>query len=407
MPQTKAVAILRPRALWEELKELPFSEFCYYAAFACYSLMCGLERTTFEWFLFMPIDVFNVLLEVAALFLLAIKMLIQGSRPVNWLLSFFLVSIGFISWTQSSVGSLFWLALFVVCGKGIRIRPFAAVALLVTSIVLMVTVQFSFAGVIENIGIASGSSTRWALGFQHPNSLGVYALLVGISLSVLRFGKNPAPDIVVLLCISVFCWTVAYSRTASMLAIVQIAILLCFYNAKTKGTRRRLTIVFVAMIVVIAAFSFFAMVAYTPSNALLFKINDLMSGRLYLMHGYYELSPVSLFGFNFEAQAPIFHDEYGRPMFFIVDNAYCHVFLRYGLVPSALFFGGYAFLLRRAVKKKWWNVILFGLVIMAVYGFSESLASRCECNYFLLALGAELLYGSENYRLGVNDSSAQ
>ena len=37
---------------------------------------------------------------------------------------------------------------------------------------------------------------------------------------------------------------------------------------------------------------------------------------------------------------------------------------------------------------------MFGIVLMSVYGLTETLGVRIECNYFLFAIGADLLFSS-------------
>ena len=63
----------------------------------------------------------------------------------------------------------------------------------------------------------------------------------------------------------------------------------------------------------------------------------------------------------------------------------------WGLARLCLYHWVWAVALRM-LRGKRWDALLFGIVLMAVYGFSETLGVRFECNYFLFALGAELLY---------------
>lgn len=66
--------------------------------------------------------------------------------------------------------------------------------------------------------------------------------------------------------------------------------------------------------------------------------------------------------------------------------------MRYGIIPSALFIFGLFSLLIKMVRQNQWDSLLFGIVLMSVYGLTETLGVRIECNYFLFAIGPELLF---------------
>ncbi len=386
-------------AVWR----LPLSEAAYYLAFCLYFISCAFGRTKFTEFLFVPIPTLQSLMQACALMLLFFKFVAQRASFKGWCIAAFVVLVGFATWRQSGEGWLFWCFLFIVCAYGVRLRPLAWAALSLSLAVFLLVVSFAHLGVIENIISTRAGVVRCAMGFAHPNSFGLYLLIICFSFSVLRFGKNPLPDILLIAVTDGLNLAVADSRTCVLLSLVQVFLLLVFYFVRGEASRRFMRKVFIAGVLLVVALSFYFMVAYDPSDSIHFALNSALSGRLRLAHGYYEMQPFTLLGSTFKSFAPIYWDN-GEPYTFVVDNAWCHLALRYGLVPTALLLGGFFAMLFRLCDQKKWNALLFGFVLMSVYGFCETLGIRVECNFFLYALGAELLFTS---RAGVELSGSK
>lgn len=379
------------------LLNIKFDEFLYYLAFAAYYAKCALERTTFIEFLFIPVGVYTTVAQIAVLLLLLFKFAMQRASFKRWVFSAFIVLVCFLSWRQSGVGWLFWAALFIVSSNGVRLQPLAKIVFALSLGTVAITMLFAGCGVIENEAYVRQGEIRYAMGFAHPNTFGLYLLNVCVSFSILRFGKSPLPDIVLIFISVVLNLAIANSRTTVLLSLVQVILLLVFYLAKEETRRKPLRYVIVALAFLVVAASAYFMVCYSPSNPIHLALNEMLSGRLRLAHGYYEMQPLTLFGANYEGFSPIYWEN-GKPYEFIVDNGWCHLILRYGIVPAALLIGGYFALLGKMLKQHRWDALMFGLILMCVYSFSESLGIRIECNFFLYAIGAELIYSNKLIR---------
>lgn len=162
-------------------------------------------------------------------------------------------------------------------------------------------------------------------------------------------------------------------------------------RTQTDRLRKKVLTYFLVAVFIVIIVSAYLMIAYDPSNPIQFELNKLLSGRLRLANGYFEMQPITLFGSDFSGLPPIYWEN-GVPSAFVVDNAWCHLLLRFGLIPAFCFLFGYIAILIKAVRQGWWNSIFFGLVLMSIYGLCETLGIHFECNYFLFAVGAELLY---------------
>ncbi len=367
-------------------------EALYYLAYAVYFVQCALSRTCFTEFLFIPVDVFVSLAQLVVLLLLFSKFVTQRASFKCWAFSAFVVLVGFISWRQSGEGWLFWTALFIVCANGVRLLPLAKITFVLSLVILAITMTFAQLGVIENWVSIRGGMVRYGMGFDQPNALGCYLLNVCVAFSAIRFGKNPAPDLALIGVAAVLNLTIADSRTSALLLLLQAVVLLVFYFVRNEAARSCFRRCFAVAVLLVVATSFYFMAAYTPLNTVHAALNKLLSGRLYLAHGYYGMQPLTLMGSTFEGFAPIYwSSRTGEPVF-CVDNAWCHLVLRYGIVPTVLLLLGYLTLFSKLIVRRKWDALLFGLFMMGIYGFSETVGIRVECNFFLFAVGADLLY---------------
>ena len=372
--------------------DMRVDEVLYYLAYAVYFVQCALSRTYFTEFLFMSVDVFTSFTQLIVLLLLFSKFVMQRTSFRCWAFSALVVLIGFVSWRQSGEGWLFWVTLFIVCANGVKLRPLAKITFVLSLVILFVTMTFAQLEIIENRVLSRNGEDRYCMGFDHPNALGCYLLIACVAFSAMRFGRNPAPDLALIGVAVVLGLAVANSRASALLLMLQAVLLLVFYFVKNKATRSHFRRCFAVALLLVIAVSFYFMVAYTPSNAIHAAFNKLLSGRLYLAHGYYSMQRLTLMGSTFEGFAPIYWSSRTGLAAFCLDNAWCHLVIRYGIVPAALFLLGYLALFFKLIHRRKWDALLFGLLIMGIYGFSETVGIRIECNFFLFAIGADLLY---------------
>lgn len=370
----------------------------YYAAFAVYILMSLIKMTTFHEIFFVPVDIFETFATSIIIVLLAAKMLFQRARLSTWFFVIAISIIGFLSWQNAGEGWLFWLFLFVACGEGVSLYRLAFIALITSVIVVIYTTSCASLGIIENvIKYRPDGTTRYSMGFVHPNSFGLVMLMACTSFSVLRFDKHPAPSIVTLIIAALLSISVADSRTPALLAVLQICLLVIFHSAKTEHSRNLWRKIFLALIFGSVGISIFFMFFYSSTNSLFQSLDALVNGRFGLAHSYYELAPISLLGNDYSNYDPIFYNtEDGTASQFMVDNAYCHIILRYGLLPSLIFFSSFCSLSVLVYRQQRWDALLFGLVVMSLYAIEENMGTMVESNYFLVSAASLVIFRTVN-----------
>lgn len=363
----------------------------YYLAFGLHTVGSFIKLTTFETVFGVPRDTFVSMLHVVILALLIAKFLSQRMSLFGWICSIAIALLGILSMRWSAESWLLWLCLFLVCSDGVELKYLAVSTLVVVAVMFVVTIACCNMGLIPNRVFTRGSSLRPSYGFKHPNYFGSYLLLLCVSVSVLRFGKNPLPDIFMVICAAVVDILLVDSRSTFIALVGQLVLLLIFYFTKQTRMRKILSVIIVVAITVFVICSFYFMVRFNPNDVFQNSLDSLLSGRLRLAHGYYSLQPLTLFGDDFVGFEPIYWEQ-GEPAVFLVDNSYCHLVLRYGIIPTLIALISIFVLLIKQVRDVTWSSLFFGLALMLVYGVCENLGIRVEFNYFLVGIGTELLY---------------
>ena len=384
------------RELFSMIGRLSASESAFYFAYSLYLMLNLFDNTTFEYIFTIPYETFATVCQVGILSLLFIKMLSFRTSLVRWAIALTLVAVGFLSWRFSAEGSTFWLFVFIVCGSGTDIKKLAVTSALTIGIILPIVIAFAVVGEIENVTVMRDSSTvRYAMGFEHPNTLGMYLLLLCSSISVIRFGRNPILDFILLIAVTLFNLAFSESRSMALLGIIQMLLLIVFYKTKRGSARRAMARLFVFGIVAILTASVVLMVVY-EGDGILAWLDSALSGRLYLANTFYEIGGITPLGNDYSSYVGIPWTG-GKIVTFLVDNAYCHFLLRSGIIPFCIFLFGYALLLKQLLSQKRWDALLFGIVLMAIYGFAESYALKAE-NFFLFSMASIVLFPTKEER---------
>lgn len=377
--------------------------FAFYCAYALYFLNSVLSHTVLDTIFQVPVSVIDSLVQVIVLALLAFKFIFQRAKPGSWALAVVAILIFFISWRKSGEGWLFWLAVFVVCGQGVELKSLARLTLFLSVVTILFSITITSTGLAENYLSSRLGTQRYGMGFTNPNYFGCYLLLLCLSFSTLRFGKNPLPDICLLLITTFVNLSLTDSRSSALLSLVAIVALEVFYGVKSTKARKAITVAIVAASIILVGFSLYLMVFFDASVGWQHELDSLFSGRFHLMNSYYEMGPLTLFGKDYSGYAPIYWVR-GKAVSFVVDNAYCHILLRYGIIPFIAFIAAYGILLYRLLKTNRWDALLFGTALMVVFGFSETLGVKVESNFFILAMAPLVVYWKKPD--GASDSGA-
>lgn len=363
----------------------------YYLAFFFYCLNEAVCRTAFDNVLGLDIPTFTRLCNYLVIACFALKILFQRSSFRRGILALLLVVLSVFCWRASGNTLVVWTVLFIVFGKDVEIRPLAAIAFVVYSLTVFLTVICCFSGVVDDITYLRGSSVgaRSSLGFNHPNSFGKCLLEANLAYLTLRFGKINTYDLIApLFSIGVMIFLVD-TRTSAFALLVAASLMLILQRpfAKRMGPSVSLGI---SVAIIVASFYFMA--GYDPGNTLHATLNEALSNRLYYANYFFTGWPLTLFGYDF-ADAPLHLRENQEAIHLIVDNTYSFTLVQFGLLAAILLCVAITLVFLKAKKEGCFNAALCGLAVMVVLGFSETWGVRFDANYFLVAFST-LLYST-------------
>ena len=314
--------------------------------------------------------------------------------------------IGKISTLSSNVAiSLF----FIYALRDIPFKSVAKTSLVVSVLILLFVIVSANMGVITNYLEISGTRVRSYLGFRY--ALYPSILLMNVVAIVLYINKNNIRYWQwLLLSLSVY-WI--YGQTDSRLTFYNSCILLVF-NILIKWFPNMLSKlgnvlnVFKLTFIVNAIISFWITINYLGSNnsfvnSFLFKLNQLLGGRLYLANKSLELFGFGLFGKPVEWNGNGLTVEGVRnyQTYLYVDNLYIQVLQKFGLLVLVLMVTLLTLTLSKAIKKNQW-IIAFILIVMSFQSMIDDLNLYLHYNIFWILIGS-LIYSDYQFSESSNE----
>lgn len=373
--------------------DVPLIMVLYYFAFGLYVAGSCLTQTVFSE-IGVPVSTFYNLAQVFAAVVLLTKLLLQRCRYTELLLAFCLIAVGVASWFYSKESYLFWIFLFIACGKDVEIKILAKIVLFVVGALTVVTVVAAQFGIIPTYYILETGerAARSSMGFIHPNRLGEYLFTVCLALAIIDFDKRPYRTLAVCAVCFAVAWYISNSQTSSAI-ILFIALSICLIPLFKKH-RRPFLLFALGLFAASFLLSMYFMVAYSPFNQTMTALNEFCSMRLSFMHQGYETYGIALFGQECSNGPIVAYTLVSKTAYtFFVDNAYAHAVIKNGLIPSIVFFLLVAVAFIRGYNKPELDSALFGLMVLAVVGFTEHYFIDISCDYFVVVLSA-FVFGS-------------
>ena len=239
---------------------------------------------------------------------------------------------------RANSNELIWLLIFVISAKNVEPESIAKTIYRVCGVGTLIIVFCALLKLIPNnyeIAIASSGKIviRMYMGFIHCNVFGSFLSTIFMCHFFVRFNKINKLDYVYGLLLMCICAFVAYSRTNAL--VMLIAILSIFFYKKRKKGCLVATVVVMASVMVL---SIFLCVNYNPSNTLMVAVDEMLTGRLSAAKAAYDEYGFSIMGQDFQTifktSTVAFGDTSKQQQ--VIDNAFMHMLVHYGILPSAL-----------------------------------------------------------------------
>ena len=342
--------------------------------------------------------------QIGAVILLLFAGWRQKATPLQWTAALAISAVAFVDWRLSGEGWFFWIVLFVVFGKNLSTEKLFRTIIAVIGLVICICVISSIYSVVDDAFSArtGEEGARFSLGFVHPNALGAALVVLCVAVSALSLERAPWLSVTLpVLCI-VIAAVVAGSRTSALCLCVLIVLVVCQLIAKRHGVSRCLAWIYLCFFICMVLASLFLMIFYDQNNPIMASLNAALTGRLRLAHLFFEEHAPGLFGFSYAGGKPVIVGD--AEYTFIVDNMYDHLMLRSGIIAWALFVVAVIMFYVKAIREHYDGVLLFGMTLFMLYGFSETLGCRVECNFLIPSLTC-VLYGMPIVSLEGNRAS--
>lgn len=279
-----------------------------YISIACLALKCivevGKEKFAFKW-----------LISVIVFF------------PFLWIGSLF-----------ANSDELLWILIYIITAKNTKPESIAKTIYAVCGIGTVVIVLCALIGVIPNnyelaINSAGKVTVRMYMGFIHCNIFGSFLSTIFLCHFFVRFNKLNKFDFLFGLILTLVCVFVAYSRTNALIMVLSL-LGIKYYTAPSKNLLK-ITLLIMAFV---AFASVFLSICYDSSNNIMAMLDSMLTGRLSAANSAYDQYGFSIMGQNFETvfrTSTVAFGDIGKQQQ-VVDNAFMHLLIHYGVLPTIL-----------------------------------------------------------------------
>ncbi len=251
------------------------------------------------------------------------------------------------------------------------------------------TLGLYFVGVLPELIYDNGWGELYnTYGFCHRNVLGVNVAVLCLCYFCLRFEKMNRYDALLWCALGFGSYFLSYSRT-SLLIIGMIIVGAFVYRFLEPYLFRvpHMDLLLCGVAVLFFALSLVCTVLFDGDSRLWELIDSVFTKRFRFANACLEREGLSLFGqrLPFVSTLESYTTDVDK---LILDNSYMRLLIYHGIVPCAVFLSSFVFAMKRATEPHRRNsALLFGLLVMAVYGMSERFMLDVNYNFPLLAAG--------------------
>lgn len=376
--------------------------FIFYCSYSCFSIAQIVTQTYFIKNINGLYSFCTALLYLSIALLLFRLALLKVSNS-QWLVVLTICAFGFLLYELYGFQYPFWIFLFVVSGKDVDLRIVAKITLLLAGTITTLTVLACCFGILANniMQVDGARGVRNSLGFTHPNRLAEYLSEICIAYWYLNYFNHKWRTIALCLASTVFVYAVAGARS-SCIVFILIIIVTLLYPILAEMPRVAIFSCGVAALLVVIL-SFFFMANFNPLNGFMASLNSLLSGRLKLAHSAYSYASPSLLGNDYSGAPVVGHTLNGNIQYhFMVDNAYAHLVLLYGVIATVVFFLLVCSVYYRCFQKRIFPLALLGLTTLLIVGFSENFTLDIQYNLFLFLISGAIYQNNSDLWWGID-----
>lgn len=214
-----------------------------------------------------------------------------------------------------------------------------------------------------------GNTIRNAFGFYHPNTFGMYVMMIFLDYLYLN-KERKIRNIILAFVVAIFIHYTSDTRSA-IYCIIGISSLLLFEKSLIKIVQiKPVKFILNNLYLILLCFSIVTTLLYCLKTDFSIQLNQFFSNRLYLQSIFWKNYKLSLFG-----NEMIYN--------YTLDNGYIKLLLNYGFLATIF----YGYIYNKTLKKSWlFNdyVIYFIILILLFFNIAESSMLYVYFNIFIL-----------------------
>ena len=271
---------------------------------------------------------------------------------------------------------LLGIVLFAFASKNSNPEAIIDVYFWVHLFVSALTVLLAVGGIIDVNLMNRGVILRHSFGFSHPNSLGMEILIIVICYYLKRWEKISSVEIIIGMVVSGFFLKLSDCRTTLLIVVFFFAFLwIEKLFLKFKKSTRILYYLTLMIFIVLQIITIFMIFFYNSENVIMNRLNNIFSGRFYIMHEHFLKNGISFLGVS-----PSEIELMG------IDNSYARILLVNGFFPWIILMMFSFYMCRQFYKNKS-DKFFIAFIAMALSGFMENSFFRTEYNFLLIIGG--------------------
>lgn len=303
-------------------------------------------------------------------------MSVMGFFPLLWIGSLF-----------ANSDELVWILIYIITAKNVEPESIARTIYAICGVGTCVIVLSALIGVVPNnyelaINSAGKVTVRMYMGFIHCNVFGSFLSTIFLCHFFIRFNRLNKFDYLFGSLLTATCAFVAYSRTNAI--IMLIALLSIKYYAVPEKSRLKIALFIMTFF---AVASVVLSVNYNSSNGFMVELNTMLTGRLSAAKSAYDQYGFSIMGQNFQTIFKTSTVAFGKAGMQqqVIDNAFMHMLVHYGILPTALLMWYYFSNVIWLYKRQRMDV-LFVVLLSFIQGITEgTIYSSYNAVLFILA----------------------
>lgn len=222
---------------------------------------------------------------------------------------------------------------------------------------------------------------RYTLGFQHPNILGTYIMILIFQIYYLYFPKKLDVKFIVLQILSILFEIFVCNTKSCCIILIIFFIYYIFSNIKRFELKpnKKIIYIFENLPIIFSVVSFLLVFLYSLNIDFMNDINKFLSYRIYYYKLYFDEIKLSLFGNdmnNFQSNVAL-------------DNSYIYLLLKFGFIQFIIIIYYLKNILKNAIYNNK-NMIVVIMALLLIYGIIESFFLIPTVNCFILLIAIVL-----------------